>query len=187
MWDVDFQTAVAQAEMEDRPTAGAYHRCVPPGRGRRHRDRHDAPGAAGGLRGRRRPPRRRPLVGPGRHRGHPPLFGVEVPVLTHLGRPRQGDRRRHDLHLRRRHRRRVVARARPPHPLDRPARRAAPRPSGRRGCRGGRPGGSAGRQEPGPAGAGRNCWPPPASWSAIPARSSTRSSTTSEAIGRSRS
>ncbi|MGH9008171.1 MAG: valine--tRNA ligase, partial [Acidimicrobiales bacterium] len=26
MWDVDMQTAVAQAEMEDRPTAGAYHR-----------------------------------------------------------------------------------------------------------------------------------------------------------------
>ena len=26
MWDVDFQTAVAQAEMEDRPTAGAYHK-----------------------------------------------------------------------------------------------------------------------------------------------------------------
>ena len=26
MWDVDFQTAVAQAEIEDRPTAGAFHR-----------------------------------------------------------------------------------------------------------------------------------------------------------------
>jgi len=26
MWDVDMQTAVAQAEMEDRPTSGAYHR-----------------------------------------------------------------------------------------------------------------------------------------------------------------
>jgi valyl-tRNA synthetase len=26
MWDVDFQTAVAQAECEDRPTDGAYHR-----------------------------------------------------------------------------------------------------------------------------------------------------------------
>ena len=25
MWDVDFQTAVAQAEVEDRPTPGAYH------------------------------------------------------------------------------------------------------------------------------------------------------------------
>ena len=25
MWDVDFQTAVAQAEVEDRPTGGAYH------------------------------------------------------------------------------------------------------------------------------------------------------------------
>ncbi len=26
MWDVDFQTAVAQAEIEDRPTTGAFHR-----------------------------------------------------------------------------------------------------------------------------------------------------------------
>ncbi len=26
MWDVDFQTAVAQAEVEDRPTPGAYHK-----------------------------------------------------------------------------------------------------------------------------------------------------------------
>ena len=25
MWDVDFQTAVAQAEVEDRPTPGAFH------------------------------------------------------------------------------------------------------------------------------------------------------------------
>ena len=26
MWDVDFQTAVAQAEIEDREIDGAYHR-----------------------------------------------------------------------------------------------------------------------------------------------------------------
>ena len=26
MWDIDFQTAVAQAEMEDRPRPGAFHR-----------------------------------------------------------------------------------------------------------------------------------------------------------------
>ena len=26
MWDVDYQTAVAQAEMEDREPPGAYHR-----------------------------------------------------------------------------------------------------------------------------------------------------------------
>ena len=25
MWDVDFQTAVAQAEVEDRPQQGAFH------------------------------------------------------------------------------------------------------------------------------------------------------------------
>jgi valyl-tRNA synthetase len=28
LWDVDFQTAVAQAELEDRDTAGAYHRLI---------------------------------------------------------------------------------------------------------------------------------------------------------------
>ncbi len=28
MWDVDMQTAVAQAEVEDRPTAGAYHKLL---------------------------------------------------------------------------------------------------------------------------------------------------------------
>jgi valyl-tRNA synthetase len=28
MWDVDMQTAVAQAEMEDRPTSGAYHKLL---------------------------------------------------------------------------------------------------------------------------------------------------------------
>ncbi len=33
MWDVDFQTAVAQAEIEDREIDGAYHRIrVRPGR-----------------------------------------------------------------------------------------------------------------------------------------------------------
>ena len=43
-----------------------------------------------------------------------PLFGVAVPVRrTRAGRPREGDRHRHDLHLRRHHRRHVVARAEP--------------------------------------------------------------------------
>ena len=31
MWDVDFQTAVAQAELEDREVTGAYHRLAFPG------------------------------------------------------------------------------------------------------------------------------------------------------------
>jgi valyl-tRNA synthetase len=33
MWDPDFQTAVAQAEVEDRPTRGAFHHVAFDGRG----------------------------------------------------------------------------------------------------------------------------------------------------------
>ena len=60
---------------------------------------------------------------------HTPLFGVEVPVAgPPPGRARQGVGHRHDLHLRRRHRRRLVARARPPDPLaSSPAPGASPR------------------------------------------------------------
>ena len=62
-WDVDFQTAVSQAEMEDRELAGAYHRLrfdLLDGR-RRGGDRDDPSRAAGRLRGARRPSRGRPL------------------------------------------------------------------------------------------------------------------------------
>jgi valyl-tRNA synthetase len=41
LWDVDFRTAVAQAELEDREHARAYHRIAfarPDGRCRRNRD-----------------------------------------------------------------------------------------------------------------------------------------------------
>ena len=51
LWDVDFRTAVAQAELEDRETPGAYHKLrFTRRRRRRHRDRHDPPGTAAGLR-----------------------------------------------------------------------------------------------------------------------------------------
>ena len=64
LWDVDFQTAVAQAELEDRERPGRH---APPGvprtRGRRRVDRHHPAGTAAGLRGGGRPPRRRPLRG----------------------------------------------------------------------------------------------------------------------------
>ena len=63
MWDIDFQTAVAQAEMEDRPRPGAFHRIefAVDGSGETLRDRDHAPGAAGRLRGRHGAPRRRAL------------------------------------------------------------------------------------------------------------------------------
>ena len=88
MWDVDFQTAVAQAEMEDRERPGAYHRLAL----RRHRDRDDAPRAAGGLRGPGGPPRRRALRRPLRHhRAHARCSACEVPVLAHrLAEPDKG-------------------------------------------------------------------------------------------------
>ena len=79
LWDVDFRTAVSQAELEDRERPGAYHRLRFPrvdGDGRRrHRD-HPARAAAG-LRGPGGPPRRRALPAAVRHRGgHPPVRGA---------------------------------------------------------------------------------------------------------------
>ena len=72
MWDVDFQTAVAQAEMEDRRAPGR----VPPGRlqprrrRRRGHDRHHAARVDRGVRRARRPSRRRPVQAAVRHDRH---------------------------------------------------------------------------------------------------------------------
>jgi valyl-tRNA synthetase len=93
LWDVDFRTAVAQAELEDRDTPGAYHRI-----------RFMASDAASGVEiDTTRPEllaacvalvthpddeRYRPLVG-----SHviTPLFGVKVPVVAHpLADPQKG-------------------------------------------------------------------------------------------------
>ncbi len=102
LWDVTFQTAVAQAELEDREQAGAYHRIS--FHGSDGSDRSNASGSDG-------------LVGIDTSRpellpacvalaAHPddsrfqrlfggtvrtPLFGVEVPVLAHhLAEPDKG-------------------------------------------------------------------------------------------------
>ncbi|MDQ6797583.1 MAG: valine--tRNA ligase [Actinomycetota bacterium] len=84
LWDVDFQTAVAQAELEDRDEAGAYHRL-----------RFGGPGGATVEIDTTRPEllpacvalvahpddaRYRPLFG---GTATTPLFGVEVPVVAH--------------------------------------------------------------------------------------------------------
>ena len=63
-----------------------------------------------------------------------PLFGVRVPVLAHrAGRPREGQRHRDDLHVRRHHRRHLVARAEAAGARDRAAQRhARPGDVGRR-------------------------------------------------------
>jgi valyl-tRNA synthetase len=84
LWDVDFQTAVAQAELEDRDEAGAYHRLVFAG--------HDGAGveidttrpellaACVALVAHPDDDRYRPLFG---GTVATPLFGVEVPVVAH--------------------------------------------------------------------------------------------------------
>ncbi|HMK99655.1 MAG TPA: class I tRNA ligase family protein, partial [Acidimicrobiales bacterium] len=92
-WDVDFQTAVSQAEMEDREVAGAYHRL-----------RFSRPGDDGAVEIETTRPellpacvamvahpddaRYRPLFGT---QVRTPLFGVPVPVLAHpLAEPDKG-------------------------------------------------------------------------------------------------
>ncbi len=118
-----FRTAVAQAELEDRDTAGAYHRIgfhrsADGRRGRRpgvHRD-HPAR-AAGRLRGPGGPSRRRALPAAVRHDGaHAAVRRRGAGGGPPAGRARQGLGHRHDLHLRRPDRRDLVARARPAHP-----------------------------------------------------------------------
>ncbi len=102
LWDVDFRTAVSQAELEERERPGAYHRlrfALAPG---------NAPGAAGATGGAVEIETTRPELLPAcvalvahpddaRYRmlvGHEvvtPLFGVRVPVVAHpLADPEKG-------------------------------------------------------------------------------------------------
>ena len=97
LWDVDFKTAVAQAELEDRDVPGAYHRIRFARRhglrgARRCRNRDDAAGTDSGLCRAGRPSRRCAISS--RCSGHDvitPLFGVRVPVQAHtLADPEKG-------------------------------------------------------------------------------------------------
>ena len=115
LWDVDFRTAVAQAELEDREQPGAYHKIrFRPGRRTRGFVEIDTT----------RPELIPACVAIVAHPDDPryqPLFGTEVDHAAlrraragegpHACRSREGHRRRDDLHLRRRHRRHLVARA----------------------------------------------------------------------------
>jgi valyl-tRNA synthetase len=92
MWDVDFQTAVAQAEMEDRPTTGAYHKLSfhREGRGGIEIDttRPELLVACVAVVVHPDDARWRDLVGTD---VTTPLFGVAVPVVTHhLADPEKG-------------------------------------------------------------------------------------------------
>ena len=91
LWDVTFQTAVAQAELEDREVAGAFHRIS-------FRDADGSPvwsrdtaGAAAGLRGAGGAPGRRAVPAPVRiFCSHAGVRGP-VPVLAHpLAEPDKG-------------------------------------------------------------------------------------------------
>jgi valyl-tRNA synthetase len=92
LWDVDYKTAVAQAELEDRELAGAYHRL------RFHRDdaddiivettRPELVPACVALVAHPDDARYQPLFGSD---VVTPLFGVRVPVLAHtLADPEKG-------------------------------------------------------------------------------------------------
>ena len=119
LWDVDFRTAVSQAELEDRERPGAYHRI-----------RFERVGHDGGVDiETTRPELLAACVAVVAHpddQRYRPLFGTEVrtPLFgvhgarrrPRAGRSGQGIGHRHDLYVRGHHRRGVVARAVPAHP-----------------------------------------------------------------------
>ncbi|MHB8681244.1 MAG: valine--tRNA ligase [Acidimicrobiales bacterium] len=85
MWDVDFQTAVSQAEMEDREIPGAYHRLAFPrsdgaGAVEIETTRPELLAACVALVAHPDDERYRPLFGT---TVTTPLFGVPVPVVAH--------------------------------------------------------------------------------------------------------
>ncbi len=93
LWDVDFRTAVAQAELEDRETAGAYHRLAfhlvgADGDVLIETTRPELLAACVALVAHPDDDRYRPLLGT---TVRTPLFGVEVPVVAHpLAQPDKG-------------------------------------------------------------------------------------------------
>jgi valyl-tRNA synthetase len=94
LWDVDYKTAVAQAEMEDREVGGAYHQLAfhrTDGQGDIVVDttRPELVAACVALVAHPSDARYQPFFGNGTVRT--PLYGVEVPVLAHrLADPEKG-------------------------------------------------------------------------------------------------
>ena len=114
LWDVTFQTAVAQAELEAREYAGHYHRVASTGpTASPVHIETTRPELIPAVRRADRAPRRRALPAAVRHHGHLARLRRRDPGARAPGR-RDGQGRRHRdvLHLRRPHRRHVVARAR---------------------------------------------------------------------------
>jgi len=93
LWDVDDQTAVAQAEMEDRETPGAYHRVAFPradGGGAVEIDttRPELIPSCVALVAHPDDPRYQPLFG---SEAVTPVFGVRIPIVAHtLADPEKG-------------------------------------------------------------------------------------------------
>ena len=92
LWDIDFQTAVAQAELEEREKGGTYHRVAftKPDGGRVHIEttRPELICSCVALVANPDDERYQPLFG---STVITPLFGVEVPVLAHeLADPEKG-------------------------------------------------------------------------------------------------
>ena len=127
MWDVTFQTAVAQAELEARDYPGHFHRVAfhAPAGPVYHRDH--PPRADRRLRGADRAPRRRAVRRPRRADGDQPgVRGGAAGVHARAGRARHGLRAGHVLHVRRPDRRHLVARAAAADPGDHRTRRSDP-------------------------------------------------------------
>ena len=143
LWDVTYQTAVAQAELEAREYAGHYHRVAFHRGDGIARPRRDHPPRADPERGRPdRPSRRRAVRRPVRpDRDLAGVRGRDPGRRAPPGRARQGRRHRDVLHVRRPDRRDLVARARPSRAdPDRPRRADVARDARvarRGGCRGG--------------------------------------------------
>ena len=91
LWDIDFRTAVAQAELQDRELAGAYHKLRFEGPDGPDLDRHHPARTAGrcvALVAHPDDARYQPLFG---STARTPLFGVEVPIVAHeLAAPDKG-------------------------------------------------------------------------------------------------
>jgi valyl-tRNA synthetase len=91
LWDVDFRTAVAQAELQDREIPGAYHKIRfegPDGPVRVDTTRPELVPACVALVAHPDDERFRPLFG---RTARTPLFGVEVPIVAHeLAAPDKG-------------------------------------------------------------------------------------------------
>ena len=121
LWDVDFQTAVAQAELEDRERPGAMNRVrfrVAGGdataTGERGADRDDASGADPGVRRAAGAPRRR-APARARRQGGADAAVRHARARAHAParRSREGHGPGDGVHVRRPDRRRLVARAGP--------------------------------------------------------------------------